>query len=150
MICTANRVRVSSQIILRAAKISTTSYTCATLKTLTKSLPKLSNKHAVFTYRNPMVLNKHQKTLFFYRNHTNRAERQCWKCGRTTEKQELFFCECGVVQSVAEVDYFRLFGIEQTFDIDANDLSVRLKELQKILHPDKYTLKSEVLVVQFY
>ncbi|KAJ8304810.1 hypothetical protein KUTeg_018393 [Tegillarca granosa] len=90
-----------------------------------------------------MVLNKQPNNLFFYRNHTNAADRKCWQCGRKTEDLELFFCECGVVQSVAEVDYFRLFGIERTFDIDVNELSVRLKELQKMLHPDKYTLKSE-------
>ncbi|XP_046545304.1 iron-sulfur cluster co-chaperone protein HscB-like [Haliotis rubra] len=71
--------------------------------------------------------------------------RKCWKCNRdTSASSELYFCECGVVQaSISDMNYFSLFGIDITFDIDEQSLSRMHKDLQMKLHPDKFTLKSE-------
>lgn len=72
--------------------------------------------------------------------------RKCWKCNKdTSSSSELFFCECGVVQApIRDMNYFSLFGIDITFDIDEQSLSRMHKDLQMKLHPDKFTLKSEV------
>lgn len=71
-------------------------------------------------------------------------DRKCWKCGKPSNKiDEIFFCKCGVVQSVRDVSYFEIIGIKDSFDVDTTDLSNKYKELQKLLHPDKHTLKSE-------
>jgi hypothetical protein len=74
------------------------------------------------------------------------GDRKCWNCGRATDAlKELFFCECGVVQSPAtKVTYFTLFNIDETFDVELKELSDMYKFLQKNLHPDKYSQKSEV------
>lgn len=71
--------------------------------------------------------------------------RNCWKCGKLTNTvEEMFICKCGIVQSVQDVSYFEIMGVEDCFDIDMAALSKNHKELQKLLHPDKNTLKSEV------
>lgn len=74
------------------------------------------------------------------------CERKCWNCGRETDAlKELFFCECGVVQSPAsDVTYFTLFNMDENFDIDLKSLGEMYKHLQKHLHPDKYSQKTEM------
>ncbi len=40
-------------------------------------------------------------------------------------------------------DYFELFGIKPGFDIDTDVLMHRYRDLQKVLHPDKYVNASD-------
>lgn len=77
---------------------------------------------------------------------TSTSKRKCWKCGAETDAlTELFFCHCGVVQSPAvEVTFFTLFKIDESFDVDLKKLSEMYKDLQKHLHPDMYSQKSQV------
>lgn len=35
-------------------------------------------------------------------------------------------------------DYFRLFRMERTFEVDTAELSRRFREMQARLHPDKF------------
>lgn len=79
-------------------------------------------------------------------NHSEESTRTCWNCNRPTDPLlELFFCECGVVQSLADdVTYFTLFNIKQSFDVDIKQLGEVYKDLQKRLHPDMFSNKSEV------
>ncbi|KAL8622812.1 hypothetical protein ACOMHN_026933 [Nucella lapillus] len=57
---------------------------------------------------------------------------------------ELFFCVCGVVQKpVDKITFFTLLGVEESFDVDVKKLSQVYKDLQKHLHPDKFSQKSE-------
>ncbi|XP_033750346.1 iron-sulfur cluster co-chaperone protein HscB-like [Pecten maximus] len=70
--------------------------------------------------------------------------RTCWKCGKTKNgRSELFICECGIVQEVSDLTYFQILDSEETFDVDLKVLALTYKELQKILHPDKYSQKTE-------
>lgn len=39
---------------------------------------------------------------------------------------------------------FQAMGFDETFDVDNEKLSQLYKDLQKRLHPDKYSQKSEV------
>ena len=43
------------------------------------------------------------------------------------------------------VNFFSLFGIEKdvVYDLNIKHVEKRFKDLQKLLHPDKFTLKSE-------
>lgn len=38
-----------------------------------------------------------------------------------------------------DIDYFTLFGLERTFDIDTNELEKRFLELSRLVHPDFHT-----------
>lgn len=40
------------------------------------------------------------------------------------------------------VNYFELFGIPKSFSVDETILRRKYKDLQKLLHPDKYSSKS--------
>ena len=62
---------------------------------------------------------------------------------------ETLFCEndsCGVVQyrTAKDVDFLRLFDVteDQIHKIDIKSVEKKFKNLQKVLHPDKFTLKS--------
>lgn len=49
------------------------------------------------------------------------------------------------------MNYFQLFAIEQSFDVDLNLLSQTYQNLQKVVHPDKFTHASsqeQLLAVQ--
>ena len=75
-----------------------------------------------------------------YRNVT------CWKCG-TDENKVDYFCgsdACGVVQSykLKDVNAFQLFNLEQKYFIDLQVLETEYKNVQKLLHPDKFVSKS--------
>ncbi|KAK3593756.1 hypothetical protein CHS0354_014289 [Potamilus streckersoni] len=74
-------------------------------------------------------------------------ERKCWKCGSETNNvSELFFCNCGVIQSIpSDISYFQVFGFKPDFCLDTEVLSKSYKELQRNIHPDKYNQRSEEL-----
>ncbi|CAH2052287.1 unnamed protein product, partial [Iphiclides podalirius] len=40
-------------------------------------------------------------------------------------------------------NYFKILGINETYDLDENDLARKFKELQKYLHPDKFANKGK-------
>ncbi|GFS00353.1 Co-chaperone protein HscB homolog [Elysia marginata] len=69
----------------------------------------------------------------------------CWKCGKNTNpEKELFFCKCGVVQSVApSLTYFDLLQQQPSFELDSKSLGVVFRDTQKFLHPDMFSTKSK-------
>jgi len=55
---------------------------------------------------------------------------------------------CGVCNKLRSNDlrnnnYFSVFKIDQSYNIDHTQLSKNYKELQKLVHPDKYLLTDE-------
>lgn len=69
----------------------------------------------------------------------------CWKCGSESPNQE-FFCKadnCGVVQAykLKDINAFHVFGLEQKYLIDNATLDNEYKNVQKLLHPDKFSMK---------
>ena len=73
--------------------------------------------------------------------------RHCWRCGSVLHHDCSLFCEsttCGAIQGLDQDDcnYFRLFGFEERFDLDDSLLETRFKNLQRLLHPDKFAMKS--------
>ncbi|MBF0126908.1 MAG: Fe-S protein assembly co-chaperone HscB [Magnetococcales bacterium] len=60
----------------------------------------------------------------------------CWSCRGGTPSG--FFCAtCDAILPLdARLDFFRLFALEPTFEVDLVALEVRYRELQKRLHPD--------------
>ena len=60
-----------------------------------------------------------------------------------TKMPALFDEQGRVMKPSSDTDYFAAFGIVRTFAVDTADLSRTYKALQKQLHPDLYSLKSE-------
>lgn len=64
-------------------------------------------------------------------------------CSMKRVEMPVLFNEAGqVVKPGDSIDYFTVFGMERTFDMDNTDLSKIYKQLQKQLHPDLFSLKS--------
>jgi hypothetical protein len=59
------------------------------------------------------------------------------------------FCDdkarCGVIQRLKsdEVDFYDIFNIPSTFKVDLKLLETKYKDLQKVLHPDKFASLSK-------
>lgn len=55
---------------------------------------------------------------------------------------DVFCNECGEIRRPApNLNYFQLLGVEKKFDVEEDALSKKYKELQKLLHPDKFSRK---------
>lgn len=70
----------------------------------------------------------------------------CWKCGVTVDLKKVLFCNyCEVVQKPKyDVDFFEIFGMKRTFEVDSKELTKKFRLLQMQLHPDRFSQKSEV------
>jgi hypothetical protein len=70
----------------------------------------------------------------------------CWKCGVIVDLNKDLFCDyCEVVQKPkGDADYFTIFGMEKSFEIDTRELTKNFRLLQMQLHPDRFSQKSEV------
>lgn len=65
----------------------------------------------------------------------------CWKCGQ--ERTELLFCDkCHIIQKPSEKEnYFSIFGFKEKFNLDQMQLTKKFRQLQGLVHPDKYSNK---------
>lgn len=70
------------------------------------------------------------------------SEHSCWQCGKP-DAGSLFCRYCDGLQA-PELDYFSFFGIERRLKIDIEQLKKQFYTLSRLLHPDKYTHRSEV------
>lgn len=70
------------------------------------------------------------------------ADHSCWQCG-TPDAGSLFCRYCDGLQAPA-LDYYGFFGIERRLKVDAELLKKQFYTLSRLLHPDKYTHRSEV------
>ncbi|XP_065207647.1 iron-sulfur cluster co-chaperone protein HscB [Planococcus citri] len=78
----------------------------------------------------------------FYLTYSIR-EVSCWKCG--IENSDNFYCEnCNVLQEPDfKQNYFDLFGLQLSYNIDSPNLISKYHKLQIAFHPDKHSNKSE-------
>ena len=70
------------------------------------------------------------------------SDHSCWQCG-TPDAGSLFCRYCDGLQSPA-LDYFSFFGIERRLKIDQEHVKRQFYTLSRLLHPDKYTNRSDV------
>ena len=66
----------------------------------------------------------------------------CWSCA--SDITAAFECsKCGSIQRIpVSTSYFDVFQLRKDFMLDARLLESRYRELQRTLHPDKFTLRS--------
>ncbi|XP_076645545.1 iron-sulfur cluster co-chaperone protein HscB-like protein, mitochondrial [Halictus rubicundus] len=68
---------------------------------------------------------------------------KCWNCN-FIHKFELFCSKCKILQEPPKnVTYFDIIGIPESYDVTITEIQRKYKELQKLLHPDKFGNKSE-------
>ncbi|XP_026290388.1 iron-sulfur cluster co-chaperone protein HscB [Frankliniella occidentalis] len=80
----------------------------------------------------------------FYSVASSNSAPSCWKCGGKERKSSFFCNECSALQKPeSNYNYFQLLGVIQTFNIDAHELSKKFRDLQTVLHPDKFSNASE-------
>ncbi|XP_031635220.1 uncharacterized protein LOC116348374 [Contarinia nasturtii] len=71
---------------------------------------------------------------------------KCWRCGNENAAVGIQF-KCTKCQSLLElpgdVDHFQLLRVDKRFDIDVKALTNQFRQLQSVLHPDKFSNSSE-------
>lgn len=69
----------------------------------------------------------------------------CWSCGTNNVNNlvvNLFCSKCNALQQPGtDISYFKIMGVNETYDLDEFELAKKFKELQKYLHPDKFANK---------
>jgi molecular chaperone HscB len=65
----------------------------------------------------------------------------CWQCG-TPDVASLFCRYCNSLQAPTP-NYFEFFGMPRSLSIDPNQLQKQFYALSRLLHPDRYTRRSE-------
>lgn len=78
----------------------------------------------------------------------------CWSCKKELSDKESrsFFCPCekDIILPVHEKNtYYDLFEILPEYDIDKKELTKKFRALMRKLHPDLYTLKSDVSFYEY-
>lgn len=59
-------------------------------------------------------------------------------------KSELFCSKCKVLQELPQnLNYFDIIGVKKNYNVANEEIHRKYKELQKVLHPDKFGNKSE-------
>ena len=84
------------------------------------------------------------KTEFFLSN--LRTLTYCWKCSAPINSTVLFCNQssCNALQpfSLQKANIFHVFKLHEDFEIDNAILSAHFKDLQRLLHPDKFVTRS--------
>lgn len=75
--------------------------------------------------------------------YSTNEDSKCWNC-QYPRKIQLFCSKCNVLQEPPEnLTYFDIMGLSTNYMIIAADVNKKYKELQKQLHPDKFSTKSK-------
>jgi len=79
-----------------------------------------------------------------------------WKCdhllgSKTNQSKVRLFCDkCNTIQALDNnQNYFELFDLNVSFDVDLLELTKQFRSLQMLSHPDKFGRMSEVSYVEF-
>lgn len=66
----------------------------------------------------------------------------CWSCRGPVQAGTLFCGTCRALQPPVEIDHFRRFDLETTFDLRREEVERRYFTLQRQIHPDRFAAKS--------
>lgn len=68
----------------------------------------------------------------------------CWNCSEVLGAADFICGRCESPQEVShKLNYFEVFNEVQKYDIDVSKLQRTFRNLQRLLHPDKFATKSE-------
>lgn len=106
----------------------------------------MKNKTLVIS-ANPLLSSRIAARRFSAELEANNNETKtiCWKCRKQITSKSKFFCEhCQIIVPQENISYFRIFDMDEMFDIAILKLQEDFKNLQRIFHPDKFSLRSEI------
>ncbi|CEP02045.1 unnamed protein product (mitochondrion) [Plasmodiophora brassicae] len=64
----------------------------------------------------------------------------CWKCEHHLKCPVAFCPGCKTIQPPPQKkNVFQILGVEESFDVDLSKLSERYKQMQKSIHPDRFS-----------
>lgn len=98
--------------------------------------------NALYLYKYNDTYSKLNYNLF-----ATRAIIKCWNCQTILNDKPCLFCKnCSLIQSSEQQDinYFDLFNIYEQYEIDTEQLTLEFRKLQNLIHPDKFSNKTEV------
>ncbi|KAB0790937.1 hypothetical protein PPYR_02737 [Photinus pyralis] len=73
---------------------------------------------------------------------TQKSHQTCWNCG--TYALELLCPNCNSIQHPPSMpNYFNLFNIEENYEVNQPLLTRKYRQLQAVLHPDRFSHKSQ-------
>lgn len=78
---------------------------------------------------------------------------KCWNCQTTMDTMPCLFCKkCTLIQSpeYQNINYFELFSMHNQYDIDTGQLTTNFRKLQNLMHPDKFSNKTEVNFTELF
>lgn len=87
------------------------------------------------------------KTCYSY---VTLAAFRCWNCHAVLDTRPCLFCKnCSLIQSSEQqnFDYFELLNVPDKYDIDTGQLTLNFRKLQNLIHPDKFSNKTEVNII---
>ena len=105
-----------------------------------------------------LTLIKQQRNLYSYRveknyvppvistnvsQYSSDSPLKCWNCN-FMYKSDLFCSKCKALQEPPEnLTYFDIMGVPKSYDVTVTEIHRKYKELQKLLHPDKFGNRTE-------
>ncbi|XP_055903798.1 iron-sulfur cluster co-chaperone protein HscB [Eupeodes corollae] len=117
----------------------------------TKHIIFLTNVHLNNVFiRKPNIISFSTKPLLPNSQHlrflsNSQYEEDCWNCKAKTKRVNNFMCdECGKLQDITKIhDFFELLSLPRDFDVPSTKLTKTFRQLQTLVHPDKFGNKSE-------
>lgn len=102
--------------------------------------------------RRPLVPQVYQSNSVFQRvammGTTLHKNTICWNCGKNIKSSTLFCEFCSSLQPVNMTqDFFQILGVNRSYNlksVELKDLRQKFRNLQTLLHPDKFTSNSKV------
>ncbi|XP_053325638.1 iron-sulfur cluster co-chaperone protein HscB [Spea bombifrons] len=89
-----------------------------------------------------------KSTCSYYHTRTFCASPQsrlCWSCQSVVSHADFFCPSCNSLQPPDErKDYFQVLDCETSFDLDIQELQKKYRNLQRFLHPDYFSQKSQI------
>jgi len=74
----------------------------------------------------------------------------CWKCGAEKALDNFFCNNCSALQEPdANSTYFEVLGMDRKFDLKSAELTKKFRQLQSLVHPDKFSSGPKVNLHKF-
>lgn len=94
---------------------------------------------------------KKRPKIKLYKPYFQRSNYNCWSCKKNLDELEARsqFCPCHknvILPLNNKVNYFDIFNIDKQYRIDSTELTKTFRQKMRKLHPDLFTMKSDVII----